>query len=309
MAGKIDEAQQVLADLGLQAYAGGDRNVLTFLALCHLAPGETWSELKPEAIGVTPVLDFIRDHFGVDYAPNTRETIRKDSIKPLERLDILIRNFDEPGRPTNSPLTDYTLDPVLVNALRSFGTPKWPSFAERYRARMPLDRGTVAPRKVSVPVKLPDGTKLKLSPGPHSELIRAIVEEFTHHFTPGGAQVAYVGDTADNLTLRDERLLMSVGIDIDSAAEKPDVILWYPQREWLFYLEAVYSSGHIDEGRKARLAKLSSVHTPIYVSCFLNRRVAAKFLASTAHQTEVWVADEPSHLLHLNGERFLGPYR
>jgi hypothetical protein len=34
----------------------------------------------------------------------------------------------------------------------------------------------------------------------------------------------------------------------------------------------------------------------------------SRYLGEIAWETEVWVADAPSHLIHFNGERFLGPY-
>lgn len=303
------EAIAVLKALGLTRYASADRNVVTFLAFCGHRPGDEWPALQPLALGITPVMDFVREHYGIDYAPNTRETIRKDAVKPLERLRVLIRNPDDPGRPTNSPATDYALDPLLVDALRRFGTPAWSAFAKRYRDRMPAVDARPAARRVSVPVSLPGGKRLELSPGAHSELIRSIIEDFTHYFTPAGAQVAYVGDTADNTTIADSDLLAELGIDLDAAAQKPDVILWYPHRQWLIYLEAVHSSGHFDNDRKEKLSKLSSRHPPIYVSCFKDRRSAARAFVTMAAQSEVWIAEEPSHLIHFDGERFLRPYR
>ena len=33
-----------------------------------------------------------------------------------------------------------------------------------------------------------------------------------------------------------------------------------------------------------------------------------KYLGVIAWESEVWVADAPSHLIHFNGARFLGPY-
>ena len=260
-------------------------------------------------IGISPIIEFIRLHYAVNYAPNTRETIRKDAVKPLERVQVLIRNIDDPGRSTNSPQTDYLIDPNLTRALIVFGTENWPAFAARYRARLRLsERGAGKPR-VSLPVQLPDGGALTLSPGLHSQLIKAIIEEFTHHFTPLGAVVAYVGDTADNLSLSNQDLLAELRIDLASAPEKPDVILWYPARKWLIYLEAVHSSGHFDEARKERLSTLCPAHNPIYISCFLNRKRVGRAFATIASQTEVWIADEPSHLIHFDGQRFLGPYR
>lgn len=302
-------AAQILSDLGLDRFSRVERNVVTFLALVGLRPNESWLNINPLSIGISPILEFVRTHYQIDYAPNTRETIRKDAVKPLEQCGILIRNYDDPSRPTNSPQTDYLIDPALTQALKHFGTNKWKAFITSYRKRMPQTIKAQTSKKVSVPVSLPDGRKLKLSPGPHSRLIRSIIEEFTHYFTPDGAQVAYVGDTADNKGLKNEQLLEKLEIDILNAAEKPDVILWYPARDWLIYLEAIHSSGHFDEPRKKLLSTLSKKYDPIYISCFQDRRTTARAFATIASQTEVWIADEPSHLIHFDGERFLGPYR
>jgi hypothetical protein len=39
-----------------------------------------------------------------------------------------------------------------------------------------------------------------------------------------------------------------------------------------------------------------------------DRRAMLKYLNDISWETEVWVADSPTHLIHFNGERFLGPY-
>jgi hypothetical protein len=40
----------------------------------------------------------------------------------------------------------------------------------------------------------------------------------------------------------------------------------------------------------------------------LLRAVMTRYLGEIAWETEVWVADAPSHLIHFDGARFLGPY-
>ena len=47
----------------------------------------------------------------------------------------------------------------------------------------------------------------------------------------------------------------------------------------------------------------------VFVTSFLTRRAMTRYLADIAWETEVWVAEAPSHIIHFNGERFLGPYR
>ncbi|EOT43560.1 BsuBI/PstI family type II restriction endonuclease [Enterococcus columbae] len=45
----------------------------------------------------------------------------------------------------------------------------------------------------------------------------------------------------------------------------------------------------------------------IYVTAFLDFKTFKKFSESLAWETEVWIADMPDHMIHLNGDKFLGP--
>ena len=45
----------------------------------------------------------------------------------------------------------------------------------------------------------------------------------------------------------------------------------------------------------------------IYVTAFLNIEFYRKFVKEIAWETEVWLADMPEHMIHMNGDRFMGP--
>ena len=45
----------------------------------------------------------------------------------------------------------------------------------------------------------------------------------------------------------------------------------------------------------------------IYVTAFLDFKTFKQFSESLAWETEVWIADMPDHMIHLNGDKFLGP--
>lgn len=153
------------------------------------------------------------------------------------------------------------------------------------------------------------GKKINLSPGEHSELIRAIVEDFGPRFAPGSVLV-YAGDTGDKWGYFDAALLASLGVDVDSHGKMPDVALHFVEKNWLLLIECVTSHGPVDGKRHAELAKLFAGSTAglVYVTAFPNRSFMSRYLGEIAWETEVWVADAPSHLIHFNGERFLGPY-
>lgn len=160
-----------------------------------------------------------------------------------------------------------------------------------------------------IPMQVAPGKEITLSPGEHSELIRAIVEDFSPRFAPNSVLV-YVGDTGDKWGYFDAVLLAELGVDVDSHGKMPDVVLHFVEKNWLLLVESVTSHGPVNGKRHADLAKLFAGSTAglVYVTAFPNRSIMARYLGDIAWETEVWVADAPSHLIHFNGERFLGPY-
>ncbi len=158
-------------------------------------------------------------------------------------------------------------------------------------------------------VQVPGGSAISLSPGAHSELIRKIVEEFAAIHLPGSSLI-YVGDTGDKVGYFDEDALARLGVAVDRHGKLPDVVLYDQVRGWLVLIESVTSHGPVDGKRLLELQHLFSASTVglVFVSAFLNRQTMGKFLGTLAWETEVWVAEAPTHLIHFNGDRFLGPH-
>lgn len=224
---------------------------------------------------------------------------------------LALYNPDKPDRPVNSPKTVYQVEPAALALLRTFGAPKWHDHLTAYLA----ERETLAARyakerkQTRIPVQVALGQQITLSPGEHSELIRAIIEDFAPRFASGSVLV-YAGDTGDKWGYFDATILAGLGIDVDSHGKMPDVILHYTAKNWLLLVESVTSHGPVDGKRHAELDNLfaSSTAGLVYVTAFPNRAIMARYLPEIAWETEVWVANAPSHLIHFNGERFLGPY-
>jgi len=160
-----------------------------------------------------------------------------------------------------------------------------------------------------IPVKIEAGKEIKLSPGAHTLLIKAIIEDFASRFVPGGILI-YAGDTGSKWGYFNEELLAGLGINVDSHGKMPDVVLYYPKKNWLLLIESVTSHGPVDGKRHDELSKLfkGSKAPIVYVTAFPDRAVMASYLPVIAWETEVWCADAPTHLIHFNGIRFLGPY-
>lgn len=307
----LKNAHKILLSLGLPRAQQNERSAFCLLALLNLTPKKTWVEAQNPLMGITPIMDWISDHYKKTYAPNTRETVRRQTMHQFVDAGIALYNPDKPDRPVNSPAAVYQIGPAALALLRSFGTPAWHEELTTYLAgRQTLAAQYARERKQNlIPVQIAKGKKIKLSPGEHSELIRAIIEEFAARFVPGAALI-YAGDTGDKWGYFDAELLTKLGVNVDSHGKMPDVALYYPERNWLLLVESVTSHGPVDGKRHAELARLFAGSSAglVYVTAFPNRAIMGRYLGEIAWETEVWTADAPSHLIHFNGERFLGPH-
>ncbi len=307
----IEAAQQIIVSLGLPRAQQNERSALCLLALLDLTPGKPWSQAENPLVGITPIMDWAREHYGKEYAPNTRETFRRQTMHQFCDAGVALYNPDKPDRPVNSPKAVYQIEPATLALLHTFGTPAWHDSLAAYLA----ERETLVARYAKereqnrIPVEIAPGQQITLSPGEHSELIRAIIEDFAPRFAPGSVLV-YAGDTGDKWGYFDAALLAGLGVDVDSHGKMPDVVLHYTTKNWLLLVESVTSHGPVDGKRHAELAKLFTGSTAglVYVTAFPNRTIMGRYLSEIAWETEVWVADASSHLIHFNGVRFLGPY-
>jgi BsuBI/PstI restriction endonuclease domain/BsuBI/PstI restriction endonuclease HTH domain len=307
----IEAAQQIIVLLGLPRSQQNERSALCLLALINLMPNKSWSDAENPLIGITPIMNWARKHYNKEYAPNTRETIRRQTMHQFCDAGIAIYNPDKLDRPVNSPKAVYQIEPAALSLLRTFGSALWQEELEKYL----VGRETLITRYAKeraqnlIPVQITSGTELNLSPGEHNELIRAIIEDFAPRFAPGSVLV-YVGDTGDKWGYFDMPLLIELGVSVNSHGKMPDVVLHYTDKNWLLLVESVTSHGPVDGKRHDELAKLFAGAKAglVYVTAFPNRAIMGRYLGEIAWETEVWVANSPSHLIHFNGERFLGPY-
>jgi len=301
----------VLAGLGMPRAQLNERSALCLLALLDLTPSKPWSAGAAPLRGITPIMDWVRDHYDKNYAPNTRETIRRQTMHQFVEAGIALYNPDLPSRPVNSPHAVYQIEPTCLALLRSVGTKEHTAKLNQFIATMPgLAAKWAKHREMEmVPVTVAPGKQVSLSPGAHSALIRQIWEEFGPRFVPGG-QLMYAGDTGEKWGYFDEELLSSLGVKIDNHGKMPDVVIYYPAKKWLILAEAVTSHGPVDAKRHQELETLFGGSTAglVFVSAFPDRRTFTKYLEAISWETEVWIADSPSHLIHFNGARFLGPY-
>ena len=308
---RIDEALTILKDLGVPREQQNERSALTLLSLLDLKPESPWSEAKAPLMGITPMMEFFDTHYGKKYAPNTRETVRRQTIHQFLDAGFVLINPDKPDRPTNSPYAVYQIEAGLLELLRAYGTAEYEKALRTYLASVETLKKKYAQERAMrrIPIQVAEGKIITLSPGGQNVLIERIVKDFCELFT-GGSKLVYVGDTDEKWAYFDELLLRSLGVTIEAHGKMPDVVVYLESKKWLVLIEAVTSHGPVDPKRRGELKKLFKGCKAglVFVTAFLDRASMVKYLNDISWETEVWVADAPTHLIHFNGERFLGPY-
>lgn len=308
---KIDEALAIVKALGLPRGQHNERSALTLLAILNLKPDGSWQEPERPLMGITPIMEFCSGNYGKAYAPNTRETFRRQTMHQFVDASIAVYNPDRPDRPVNSPKACYQISSEAFDVVVTFGTDRWDTALEAFLGQ----RKTLAQRYAMernmqmIPVEVANGQEISLTPGAHSQLIKDIIIEFAPRYAPG-SEVIYVGDTGDKIGYFQKDRLAEMGVEVDKHGKMPDVVLYYPRKDWLLLIESVTSHGPVDGKRHGELSSLFENARPglVYVTAFPDRATMSKYLTEISWETEVWVAEAPTHMIHFNGERFLGPY-
>lgn len=308
---RIAEAKDILKSLGLPTAQQKDLSALTLLALLDMTPQSRWSDATSPMRGTTQLMKYFATEFGREYAPNTREDVRRISLHQLRDAGMIVQNPDKPDRSTNSGKNVYQITSEALAVIRTYGSKRWKRELVSYLKDHPAlsDRYKQERERHRIPVSLPGGEEILLSPGGQNPLIKKVIEEFCPQHTPG-ASILFIGDTAGKNVLVDEPGLARLGIEYNQHGHMPDVVAFHATRGWLILIEAVTSHGPVSPKRRDELRTLFDSATAglVYVTAFMTRKDLSGYLNRISWETEVWVADSPTHLIHFDGERFLGPY-
>lgn len=308
--GKIEQGQEILEALGLPSAQQNEISALTLLALSRLSEKTAWKNASNPNLRVHDILLEIKQRYGREYAENSRETIRRRVLHQFEQAGIVIRNADDPTRPTNSGLNNYMLSDLALDAIRAYGSPTWDKKRRAFLNKQGklLDLYQKSREQNKVPLQAADGTTYKLSPGKHNKLQAMILKEFGPRFAPE-SRLLYLGDTANKTIVLERELLLRLHVPVSEHGKFADIILYDKKRNWLFLIEAVTVHGPVSPKRHVELEKLLERCTAsrVYVTAFPDLATFKKFVNDIAWETEVWIAEMPSHMIHFNGDKFLGP--
>lgn len=302
---KVEEARAILRELQVPVRQQGDLCCFVLLAMTNIKEKDTWASAENNWIRIHDVIAYTKENYGVAYAENSRETFRKQAMHHFRNAAFIEDN----GQPTNSPNYCYRLTNEMLQLIQSYGNRAWEanksSFLKTHDSLINLYASKRVLRKM--PVKI-NGADFTFSPGKHNELQKAIIEEFAPRFAPG-CQCLYVGDTTEKDLVKDVSKLRELGFAITLHDKMPDVVLYSAKENWIFFIESVTSVGPMEPKRIKEIEDMTNGVRAgkIYVTAFLDFKTFKKFSDALAWETEVWIADMPDHMIHLNGDKFLGP--
>jgi len=315
---KLRQAKEILTALGLPPAQCNDRSGWVFLALANILPDDDWSTATAPLLPTVSIMAFIRRQYGMDYKPNSRETIRRQTLHQFEQARIVDRNRDNPARATNSKDNNYSLNQPILDILHEYPDGDWQKKFQDFNNAVPALQAQYARQldREKIPITLPDGSEIKLSPGKHNQLHADIVHEFCARFVGQGGRLLYIGDTASSrdeggkLMFLDGDYLVSLGVPPMSHDKLPDVVVFDEENGWLFLIEAVTSHGPVSAKRWLELEEaLKDCRVArVYVTAFPDKAEFRRNASDIAWETEVWIAEDPDHMIHFNGDKFLGPH-
>lgn len=302
---KLEEAKDILNQLKVPQKQQSDLCGYVILAMADIKKSDEWGNATNQWIRIHDVIRYIREFYGVSYAENSRETFRKQAMHHFRNAAFIEDN----GKATNSPNYRYRLTDEMLSVVKSYQSTKWENerdnFLNSHNNLIDIYSSKKAMQKM--PVKI-NGSDFSFSPGKHNYLQKLIIEEFAPRFAEN-SECLYVGDTIQKDLVKNEERLKELGFEITLHDKMPDVVLYSEDKHWIYFIESVTSVGAMERKRIKEIEEMTQRVSAgkIYVTAFLDFKTFKKFSESLAWETEVWIADMPDHMIHLNGDRFLGP--
>lgn len=290
------------------------RMAKAFVAVAGLRPGLSWKDAIASAQKYRPrsreVISWMNQHLGENISSGSYDDVRRKDLVLLSEAGIVLKAAGNEGAAPNDGTRGYAISPGFAVQIRKFGTPGWGASLPGFMAnKQTLADALRRERRLAMlPVKIGD-VDVVLGPGKHNQLQKAVIEQFLPRFGHG-AEVLYVGDATDKFLFLNAERLSELNFFEIAHDKLPDVLAFSSEKNWLYLIEAVHSANPITPLRKRNQEQLTKGCTAeiVFITAFLDHASYRKFSGSIAWETEVWMADAPDHMLHLNGHNFMGPH-
>lgn len=306
----LESIGNVLKEIGFPERNITDLTKICIAALIDKTPREgliTGKKCLHDGARITDIIEYANTTFeDSHYAENTRESVRKHSLKYLMDSNLIERNADDPSRPTNSGITNYTIVPQFEKLISSYSNKtEFNELKKQFLNTEVLEvRNKIKKLKklTQLSVTLPSGNKIILSPGEHNIIEKTIVENLFNIYAK--PELIYIGDTSNKVCdySTNWKLCKQIGLEIDKHNKLPDVIGFDNETNRVMIWEAVASSGPVNDLRKKELDYLFK-DCPFkidYYTVFLTEKVYQKFASTICTGTSVYIIESKKHIAYSN---------
>lgn len=287
----LNETVAILQSVGIPVESHTERR-LERIALCFLAVAgvtSSWQSAKSlpdkRRLKTRDIINFINQHFEESISSGSYDDIRRKDLRLLVLANLVINSGENPSAATNDPTRGYSLETEFAQLVKAFKTKNWKKqLAVFLQGRVALSDTLARQRNLGkLSVDLPDSVTIELSQGEHNLLQKRIVEEFLPRFGKG-CQVLYIGDTTKKILHLERDTLSRLSFFELSHEKLPDIIAYDAERNWLYLIEAVHSSGAMNEARVLELKRATQQCTAqiIFVTAFLKKSDFRKWILDIA---------------------------
>ncbi len=259
-------------------------------------------------LGTREIITYENKHYGENISSGSYDDIRRQDLATPVEFGLVINSSSLEKQATNNPNRGYALSPLFASLVRQYGKPSWTGALQMFRENSGFQNKIIVKKNKleEIEITLPSNEILKLTPGGHNDLQKAIVEVFLKKFGMD-AQVLYIGDTKSKYLYKKEDVLREIHFFDLKHDMLPDIVAYSRKNDIVFLIEAVYSSDPMTDSRVAKLKEMlkDCQCDKIFVTAFLDKKKFQSMASTIAWESEVWIADSPDHMIHFNGSKFL----
>jgi hypothetical protein len=316
----IHDALRILAETGLKiddlTPRRLERIAMCFLALIAFKPSSKWRNVKkpnPEnALKTRDIITYINENFEENISLSSYDDIRRKDLIRGVQLGIFIKSANNENADNNDGTRGYSIEDELFKLLISYETENWENAKRKFPKNnfiIDLMKGTRSTKKIEI--TLPNKKILEFEHGPHNQIQKAIIDEFLPRFG-FGADVYYISDTTEKAMVKNDEKMKSIGLNSQARGMLPDIVAYSENKNWLYLIEAVHSSNPLNTERLIELSQMVLKDYKggiVLVTAFLTQKDFQRWAGQIAWESEVWIANHPDHMIHFNGDKFLGPHK
>ncbi len=288
---------------------------MSLLSLCAMTKSVAWNKISSITDGhilrTREIITYINKNFEENISLGSYDDIRRKDLIRLVGMGLVIKSANRPDADTNDGTRGYALEENFAELIKKYGSEKWTQALSEFELDQEyIDQFHSKRELEKLEVHLEKGVVVSLDKGPHNKIQKAVIEEFLPIYGYS-AKVLYLGDTSNKHMHEYSEQMIKLGLNIEDRGMLPDIVAFSSKKNWLYLIEAVHSSNPLNPERCIELQRSILKDCPygvVFVTAFLSKKYFARWLPQIAWETEVWLVDTPQHLIHFNGDRFLGPH-